>query len=253
MCRTPCCILTCKCMHKHNDDTIKTSDTVLWKNIPLPLFERVVCDRELETEQNCNILTPTLMAISISFPFSWAAQAGAWGPASLVTGFLYRIYSPARLIPNWLIGGLRAPSAVCWLSLQHLVSNWLNFLYSKLYNSSTSTFFLWTSQIALIQPIHGQGYTLLFLDRMHLLFIRVHFLFWLLGRAVCQYTTSIRKRRSSGHPYFSSSAQHVFASFSWVVWKVNCSKAIILLGCSFQDLFCFFSNRFVWGQMMQPY
>ncbi len=26
------------------------------------------------------------------------------------------------------------------------------------------------SQIALIQPIHGQGYTLLFLDRMHLLF-----------------------------------------------------------------------------------
>ena len=26
-------------------------------------IERVVCERELETEQNCNILTPTLMAI----------------------------------------------------------------------------------------------------------------------------------------------------------------------------------------------
>ena len=26
--------------------------------------------------------------------------------------------------PNWLIGGLRAPSAGCWFSLPHLVSNW---------------------------------------------------------------------------------------------------------------------------------
>ena len=27
-------------------------------------IERVVCERELETEQNCNILTPTLLAIT---------------------------------------------------------------------------------------------------------------------------------------------------------------------------------------------
>ncbi len=33
-------------------------------------IERVVCKRELESEQKCNILTPTLMAISVSFPFS---------------------------------------------------------------------------------------------------------------------------------------------------------------------------------------
>ena len=131
---------------------------------------------------------PTLMAISVSFPFSWAAQLGAWCPASLGAGFLYRILSPTCPISNWLIGSLRAPSAGWWLSLLHLVSNWLNFLCTELYNSSTPTF-LWASQIALIQPIHGQGYTLLFLDRMHLLFGPVHFLFWQLHRVVGQYTT----------------------------------------------------------------
>ena len=71
-----------------------------------------------------------------------------------------------------------AHSAGCWFSLPHLISNRLNFLCTELYNSSTPTFFLWVSQIALIQPVHGQGYILIFLDRMHLLFTQVHFLFW---------------------------------------------------------------------------
>ena len=89
-----CCILICRCMHAN--DTIMTSDTVLRKNIPLTLFERFVCERELETEQNCNILTPTLMAISVvSFSFSRAAQPEAREPSSLLNaGFLYRILSP---------------------------------------------------------------------------------------------------------------------------------------------------------------
>ena len=103
----------------------------------------------------------------VSFPFSWVAQLGAWGPASLGAGFLYRILSP-KLVSS---------------------PNWLNSQCTELCNSSTSTFFLWASQIELIQPIHGQGYTLLFLDRMHLLFTQVHFLFWQLGRVVGQYTT----------------------------------------------------------------
>ena len=65
-----------------------------------------MCERELETEQNCNILTPTLMAIGVSFLFSWATQPGAWGPASLGAGFLYHILFLTRLIPNCSIGGL---------------------------------------------------------------------------------------------------------------------------------------------------
>ena len=66
-------------------------------------------------------------------------------------------------------------------------SNWLNFLCTELYNSLIPTFSLWASQIALIQPVHGHGYILIFLDRMHLLFTQVHFLFWQLGRG--QYVT----------------------------------------------------------------
>ena len=108
-----------------------------------------VCERELETEQNCNILTPTLMTISIvSFLFSKAAQPEAQGPTLLYAGFLYRILSPASLQTHWgswgpllpgggflyhilslthpianSLGVPRAPSAGWWLSLLHLVSN----------------------------------------------------------------------------------------------------------------------------------
>ena len=55
---------------------------------------------------------------SLSFPFSWAAQPGAWGPASLGAGFLYRILPPTRLIPktdwiSWVLNNIivqRPPS-----------------------------------------------------------------------------------------------------------------------------------------------
>ena len=79
---------------------------------------------------------------------------GPGGPAALGAGSLYRIF----------------------------ISNSLNFLCTELYNCSISTFFLWASQIVLIQPVHGQGYILIFLDWMHLLFTQMHFLFWQLGR-----------------------------------------------------------------------
>ena len=63
----------------HKDDTIiKTSKDFFKKDIPLTFFKRFLCERELETEQNCNLLTLTLMAISVvSFLFSRAAQPEA--------------------------------------------------------------------------------------------------------------------------------------------------------------------------------
>ena len=112
------------CMQNHNDDIIKTSNTVLYKNTPLTLFKRVrkgysrfYCERELETVQNCNILTPSLLAITAFLSRSpgllnrgptqpgagflyrilsptATAQSGAWGPTLLGAGFLYRILSP---------------------------------------------------------------------------------------------------------------------------------------------------------------
>ena len=164
-------------MQMHAKDTIIMSDTVLRK-IYLSLYLKGLCVYEgVGNRTELQHIDPHSIGYNcISFSFSWAAQLGAWGPASLGAGFLYRILSPTHLIPNCSVGGLRVPSAGCWLSLPYLVTNWsglqTNWLpaFTKLYNSSTPTFFLWASQIALIQPINGQGYTLLFLDRMHLLF-----------------------------------------------------------------------------------
>ena len=133
-------------MQNHNN-TIKTSDTVLRK-IYLSLYwkgwvwEGVGDRTELQHSIGHN---------RVSFPFSWAAQ-----PEDCSSTQHLLSYSSD---PQLLIGGLEAPSARCWLSLPHLVTNWLNLLCTELYNSSSPTFFLWASQIALIQPIHGQGYT----------------------------------------------------------------------------------------------
>ena len=93
-------------------------DTVLRK-IYLSLYWKgskgllkVYCERELETEQNCNILTPTLMAISVvSFSFSRVAQPEAWGPTPLGAGFLYHILSPTGLVSK-LTDFLSSPSYI---------------------------------------------------------------------------------------------------------------------------------------------
>ena len=113
-------------------------------------YSRFACERELETEHNCNILTPTLMAISVvSFLFFWCSTGGP--VAQLSAGWwlsllhLISIFSGPQLI--------RAPSpfGLVWLSLPHLVylrpiSNWnsncLTSVLTELYNSSTPTRFL---------------------------------------------------------------------------------------------------------------
>ena len=47
-------------------------------------IERVVCERELEAEQNCNILTPTLMVITAFLSRSpGLLNQGPVGPVSL--------------------------------------------------------------------------------------------------------------------------------------------------------------------------
>ena len=150
----------------------------IWKG-----YWRFYCKRELETEQNCNILTPTLMAITAFLSRSpGLLNRGPGGPASLGHGLHPSIFSPTGLNFNSSIGGPEGP--LCWM-LVFSTAPYLqlpDFLCSPgLYNCSTSTFFLWVSQIALIQPIHGQDYILIFLDWMSLLFTLVHFLFWQLG------------------------------------------------------------------------
>ena len=143
-------IYTCRI---HFDAIIMTSDTVLRKICTSHFIVRFVYERELEINQNCNILTPTLMAISImSFLFSRAAQPearwlsllhlvsnssdlqldrGSQRPVLLGGGFLYHIFSPTSLISNSL--GSRGPLLPGGGFLYHILS--LTFLIS---NSLTS-------------------------------------------------------------------------------------------------------------------
>ena len=142
---------------------------------------------ELEAEQNCNILTPTLMAITVFLSRSpgplnrgpgaqplWdmvlipasslqlqLLNRGSWGPPLLVAGSLCRILYPTDL----------------------------NFMSPGLYDNLTPTLLPASVTIShSIQPIDSQGYILIILDRMHLLFTLVHFLFWQPGRVGGQYT-----------------------------------------------------------------
>ena len=153
-------------MHKHIQHNKDERHSSLEKYTS-HFIERVVCERELEAEQNCNILTPTLMAI---------------------TAFLS--CSPGLL--NW---GPRRPA-----SLGHdphssiFTPTDLNFLSPGLYNNLTPTLLPASVTIShSIQPLDSQGHILIFLDQMHLLFTQVHFLFWQFGRVGGQYTTIMNK------------------------------------------------------------
>ena len=110
-------------------------------------YSSFFCERELETEQNCNILTPTLMVISgVSFLFSSAAQPEAQGLSFLLSaGFLYHILSLTSLVPN-SIGFPKGPFGRVWLSLPHLVSNWSDLRLSN--------FLSWPSYITVQRPLN---------------------------------------------------------------------------------------------------
>ena len=171
-------------MQNHNNDTIKTSDTALRK-IYLSLYLKGLCLRGSWRTNRIATYWPPLwwpsafLSRSLGLFNRGHGAQPLWVLVFSTASYLQLVWSPTLN---------RGPTASC---LQLVWSrNWLNFLCTALYNRSTPTFFLWASQIALIQPIHGQGYTLLFLDRMHLLFRQVHFLFWLPGRVVGQYTTA---------------------------------------------------------------
>ena len=109
-----CCILiiiTTQRRRKMSEvslENIFTSQFIckVWKG-----YSRFSCERELETKHNCNILTSTLMAVSVvSFSFPRAAQLEAQRPTLLVDGFLYCILSATSLDPN-SSGAPRSPLA----------------------------------------------------------------------------------------------------------------------------------------------
>ena len=190
-------------MQMHACRIITTSDTVLlekytshfiWKGC---VWEGVGDRTELQ-----HIDPHTYGHNCVSFPFSWAAQPRAWGPS---------------------LSG-------CWFSLPHLISNssdlqtdWISYALSYIIIQRPFSS-CWRHNFALIQPVSGQGYNILiFLDRMHLLFTQVHFLFWQPGRVGGQYTTLIlstpRKSKTPG------AAESVTALSAGAVEDTDCISA----------------------------
>ena len=100
-----------------------------------------MCERWVGDWTNCNILNPSSSVFSsTSFSFCRAAQSGFLRAHShlLGAGSLYSI-----------------PSSTNWLQLTEPVSR------TGLYNCLTSTCVLCASHLHPIQPVHGQGYTLI--------------------------------------------------------------------------------------------
>ena len=63
-------------------NTITTSGHSSLEKYTSHFIERVVCERESETEQRLQHIDPHSSSYnSISFPFSWAAQLGVWEPS----------------------------------------------------------------------------------------------------------------------------------------------------------------------------
>ena len=114
---------------------IKTSEDFFRRICTSHFIARFACERELETEQNYNILTPTHMAISVvSFLFSRAAQPEAQLSAECWLSLPHLVTNGS---PNSL-GVPRAPSARWWLSLPHLVSELSDLQLADLDNSSVT-------------------------------------------------------------------------------------------------------------------
>ena len=118
----------------HNDTTIIDERQSFRKYIPLTLLKGL-CVRGSWRPTKTATFWPSLYWPSPRFfPFSWAAQPGAWGPTLLGAGFLYRILSPTGLVSK-LTDFLSSPSYI-------IVQRPL----------------LVGVTIAFIQPIHGQSY-----------------------------------------------------------------------------------------------
>ena len=181
-------------MQNHNDDTIKTSDTekytshFIWKGSK-GLLKVLLCERWVEGWTELQHIDPHSYGHnSVSFPFPWAAQQGAWGPSlsGTWTSFQYLLSNWSELQLQLLNGGAEGP--LCWM----LVFSTASYLQLTRTSCRWGYIIIWRPLFFLrasIQPLDSQGYILIFIDWMHLLFTQVHFLFWHLGRVGGQYTT----------------------------------------------------------------
>ena len=125
-----------------------------------------VCERELETEQNYNILTPTLMAITTFLSRSpGLLNRGPGGPACL--GYVLIPASSLQLV--WSPTLNRGPEVLAFSTASCHQRVWSPNCWLPVF-TEFNVHLLVEVTITLIQPVHGQGYIVIFLERMHLLF-----------------------------------------------------------------------------------
>ena len=123
---------------------IKTCNTVLRK-IYLSLYLKGLCVRERVGDRTelQHIDPHSIGHNRVSFPFSWAAQPGAWGPSLSETCCYTSIFSPTGLVSK-LTEFLSSPS------------------YIIVQRPPTSCV---RHNFALIQPVQSQGYNILIIPR----------------------------------------------------------------------------------------
>ena len=131
-------------MYYHNDDTIKTNNTVLLEKYTSHFIWKGCVWEGVGDRTELQHIDPHSIGInSVSFPFSWAAQPGAWGPILLGVGFLYRILSPTGWIsfaPSYII--VQRPPSSCGRHKSHS------------FNSSTFKVIFWYSSTRCTCYVH---------------------------------------------------------------------------------------------------
>ena len=126
----------CRIITTHNKDERHS----LLEKYTSHFIERVVCEREFKTEQNCNILTPTLLVI-IAF---LSRSPGLLNRGTGVQPLWVLVFSTASSLqlvwsPNSSIGDPGCCFLYSFIFQLCDHQNSLNFLCTKLHNISTST------------------------------------------------------------------------------------------------------------------
>ena len=161
-------------------NTIKTSGHSSLEKYTSHFIERVVCEKELETEQRLQHINPPPNSSGyhcLSFPFFWAAQPVALGPS---------VCWDIVLIPATFLQLIGASCRWCYIII------WRPRTSCERHNSHS------------IQTLRQSRLSPDIFDRMHLLFTQVHFFFWQLGRG--QYVTrwQIWEIWSAGAPFIAN-------------------------------------------------
>ena len=105
----------------HAEHNKGRADTLLYKDKPLNLLKGLCVRGSSRPNKDCNILTPTLMAITAFLSRSPGCSTGGLGAQPLLEHYSHSSMIWAPIAPP---GVLMAPSSWCWFSLQHLISNW---------------------------------------------------------------------------------------------------------------------------------